>query len=234
MSVRTMKESRDTAGRGSRDDVEPASTGHERALRQLIATTQDGVVFMDGDSRIVLFNAAAEEMFGYSADEVVGQKVTMLMGAPYREEHDGYVSHYEATGERRAIGTIRTVIGVRKTGEAFPIELNVTELRGQGRVRYGAFLRDISEKVSLQEQLIERERLAAMGSAAAMLAHEIGNPLNNMYIQAQILRLAQSNDQNTAVKKPQLFRSRRPRARSVDRLDWISTRSPARRNAARR
>ncbi|HHH27583.1 MAG TPA: PAS domain S-box protein, partial [Polyangiaceae bacterium] len=189
-----MTKPRATGGKGPRD-AEPTSLGHERALRQLITTTQDGVVFVDGDSRIVLFNPAAEEMFGYGADEVLGEKMTILMGAPYREKHDAYVAHYEATGERRAIGKIRTVIGVRKSGESFPIELSVTEIRGQGRVRYGAFLRDISEKVSLQEQLIERERLAAMGSAAAMLAHEIGNPLNNMYIQAQILRRGFDRDE---------------------------------------
>lgn len=187
-----------TSGGGDGDDApreEPTSLGHERALRQLIETTQDGVVFVDGKSRIVLFNPAAEQMFGYRAEEVLGEKMTMLMGAPYRDEHDGYVAAYEATGQKRAIGRIRSVIGVRKSGEAFPIELSVTEIRGQGRVRYGAFLRDISEKASLQEQLIERERLAAMGSAAAMLAHEIGNPLNNMYIQAQILRRGFDRDE---------------------------------------
>jgi len=183
-----MKDSSDSAGRGERADAEPASADRDRALRQLIAATQDGVLFVDGDGRIVLFNEAAEQMFGYAADEVVGQDVTVLMAAPYRDEHDAYLAHYEATGEKRALGRVRTVIGLRKSGEAFPIELSVTELHGHGRVRYGAFLRDVSEKMALQEQLIERERLAAMGSAAAMLAHEIGNPLNNMYIQAQILR----------------------------------------------
>lgn len=177
-----------TAGSASSSADPPPSVGQERVLRQLIATTQDAVIFIDDEARIVLFNAAAESMFGYAASEVIGEKVNVLMGAPYRDEHDGYIEHYERTGDKRAIGTIRSVVGVRNNGVAFPIELSVTELSGGGRVRYGAFLRDVSEKVALQEKLLERERLAAMGSAAAMLAHEIGNPLNNMYIQAQIMR----------------------------------------------
>src|SRR5262249_53852345 len=76
------------------------------------------------------------------------------------------------------------------------IELSVTEIRTSDEVRYGAFIRDISEKVRLQEQLVERERLAAIGTTAATFAHEIGNPLNSMYMSAQLLerRLAKQRE----------------------------------------
>lgn len=159
----------------------------EAWLRSLIDTTQDAVVSIDRQARIVLFNPAAERMFGYSASEVRGQKVSLLMPDPFAREHDDYIARYERTGERRAIGRIRTVAARRKSGEVFPIELSVAEVQSDADVRYGAFIRDISEKIKLQEQLLERERLAAIGTTAAKFAHEIGNPLNSMYMAAQRL-----------------------------------------------
>src|SRR5690606_3281751 len=76
----------------------------------------------------------------------------------------------------------------RKNGESFPLELSVTELPPDSPVRYAAFLRDISEKVEMQAQLLEQERLASLGMASSILAHEIGNPLNNISLEAQLLR----------------------------------------------
>ena len=154
---------------------------------QLLANTRDAVVCIDRDSQIVLFNAAAEQMFGYSADEALGQDVKVLMAEPYASEHGAYVARYERTREPHAIGRIRSVAARRKSGEVFPIELSVTEVVVGDTVRYGAFIRDISEKISLQERLLERERLAAIGTTAASVAHEIGNPLNSMYMHAQLL-----------------------------------------------
>ena len=159
----------------------------EGFLQRIIATTQDAVVFIDAEARIVEFNPAAEEMFGYSAAEAIGKNVKILMPEPYRSEHDGYIQKYEATGEARAIGRIRTVKGRHRSGEVFLLELSVTRLPDDEVVRYAAFLRDVSEKVELQRKLIEKERLASLGTASAMLAHEIGNPLNNMFLEAQLL-----------------------------------------------
>ncbi|MEX1365302.1 MAG: PAS domain S-box protein [Nannocystaceae bacterium] len=169
------------------------SPGHAGWTAQLLGNTRDAVVCVDRDGAIVMFNQAAQSMFGYRVDEVVGQSVNMLMAEPYATEHDGYMEHYERTGEKRAIGRIRSVAARRATGEVFPVELSVTEVHDDDTVRYGAFIRDISEKVGLQERLLERERLAAIGTTAASFAHEIGNPLNSMYMHAQLLerRLAQ-------------------------------------------
>ena len=89
-------------------------------LQRLIDTTQDAVVSIDRRGCIVLFNAAAERVFGYSAEEIVGRKVTDLMAEPYATEHNGYIGRYERTGEPHAIGRIRTVEGRRKSGETFP------------------------------------------------------------------------------------------------------------------
>lgn len=161
-----------------------ATTWWER----LVATTQDAVITADGRGNIVLFNASAERIFGWASEEVVGRPLTVLMAQPYASEHDEYVRRYEETGHRRAIGRIRTVRARRKNGEDFPIELSVTELDPEGSIRYGAVIRDISEKVDLQSQLLEHERLAAIGTMAAKFAHEVGNPLNSVYMHAQLLQ----------------------------------------------
>jgi len=159
----------------------------ERSLRGLIEATQDAVVSIDRQARIVIFNPAAERVFGYTKTEVEGKKVNMLMAEPYATEHDGYITRYERTGEPRAIGRIRTVTARRKSGEIFPIELSVTQLASEEEVNYAAFIRDISEKVALQRQAIENERLATIGTMAAKFGHELGNPLNGMALTIQLM-----------------------------------------------
>ena len=159
----------------------------ETWLQGLIATTQDAVVSIDRQGRIVLFNPAAERIFGYTRNEIVGKKVNLLMGEPYATEHDEYIARYERTGEAHAIGRIRTVNAKRKNGELFPIELSVTEIEVDQDVHYAAFIRDISEKTRLQEKLVESERLAAIGTTAAKIGHELANPLNGMFLTIQLL-----------------------------------------------
>jgi PAS domain S-box-containing protein len=156
-------------------------------LERLIETTQDAVLSIDRQGRVVMFNAAAERIFGYARNEIVGQKVNLLMAEPYATEHDGYIEHYERTGEARAIGRIRTVTARRKNGELFPIELSVTKIADDQDVQYAAFIRDISEKARLQARLVENERLVAIGTTAAKIGHELANPLNGMSLTIQLL-----------------------------------------------
>ena len=156
-------------------------------LERLIDTGQDAVVSIDRRGCIVLFNAAAERVFGYSAREIAGRKVNDLMDEPYASEHDHYIERYEKTGEARAIGRIRTVTARRKNGELFPIELSVTEIEADDDVHYAAFIRDISEKERLHAQLVENERLVAIGTTAAKIGHELANPLNGMSLTIQLL-----------------------------------------------
>ena len=189
-------------------DAYAATSSVEHWIIRLVQATQDAVVTIDASSRIVLFNAAAEKMFGYSAEEVQGEHITLLMPSPYREEHDDYVARYERTGEPRAIGRIRTVTAQRRNGETFPIELSVTQIAVGDEMRYGAFIRDISEKTRMQQELLERERLAAVGTTAAKFAHEVSNPLNGMFTQAQLIQR-------------RLQRERSPDERIVKSVDLI-------------
>jgi PAS domain S-box-containing protein len=174
-------------------------------LKSVIATTQDAVVSIDRQARVVLFNPAAENMFGYTSNEIVGNKVNILMADPYASEHDEYIARYERTRAAHVIGTVRTVMAKRKTGELFPIEISVAEIVTDQQVPYVAFIRDISENSRLQAQLVENERLAAIGSTAAKLGHEIANPLNGISLGIELLekRIAKQADS----PDPELYRS---------------------------
>jgi PAS domain S-box-containing protein len=174
-------------------------------LKSVIATTQDAVVSIDRQARVVLFNPAAERMFGYTSNEIVGNKVNILMAEPYASEHDEYLTRYESTRAAHVIGTVRTVMAKRKTGELFPIEISVAEIVTDQQVPYVAIIRDISENSRLQAQLVENERLAAIGSTAAKLGHEIANPLNGISLGMELLekRIAKQADS----PDPELYRS---------------------------
>ncbi|MGE0823738.1 MAG: PAS domain S-box protein [Candidatus Binatia bacterium] len=197
-------------------------TARKRAeawLQSLIGTTQDAVLSIDRHARIVLFNPAAEHIFGYTKEEVVGQKVNILMAEPYASEHDDYLRRYEQTGIRQAIGRIRIVMARRKSGKTFPIELSVTEVQADDEVQYAAFIRDITERVQLQKRTLEQERLAAIGTTAAKLAHEVGNPLNGMYLAAQILERRLSKSPTLTDETVQL--SARNMVKGIARLNQL-------------
>lgn len=155
--------------------------------RVVFNTARDAIISVDADGIITLFNPAAEQVFGYLADEVIGRNVSILMPAPYDLQHDAYIRRYQRTGEARAIGRIRAVQALRKSGEVFPIELTVSESRLDHEVLYTAILRDVSEQRELQRVVRERERLADIGAITAKIVHDLGNPLAALSMQAQLL-----------------------------------------------
>ncbi|WP_181952534.1 PAS domain S-box protein [Vulcaniibacterium gelatinicum] len=112
-------------------------------LRGIVDAVADAIVVMDTERRIRLFNPAAERLFGYHAGEVSGRNVSMLMPPPYRDEHDGYVERYLRTGERRIIGIGREVHGLRRDGEAVPLDLAINEFSAGGERLFVAVLRDL-------------------------------------------------------------------------------------------
>lgn len=167
----------------------PAVPPMGEAFLRVAATCPDAIIFICSEGRIVFANPAASRMFEYSLDELIGADVRILMAEPYASHHKAYVARYESTGKKQAIGRIRLVSARRSSGAEFPIELSITPLGDESfGAKYGAFIRDVSEKVRLQAELMDRERVATVGTTASMLAHEIGNPLNNMALQLQALR----------------------------------------------
>jgi two-component system sensor kinase FixL len=186
-----------------RDDV--AGSRGDEPLRDLIETCPDAVVFIDATSRVVLFNQAATAVFRYERQDILGQSVQLLMPETYADAHRGYVERYEQTGVAQAIGRVRRVHGRRKDGEVFPMELSVTKLNGESKARYAAFIRDTSETERLEKALHAHERLTALGMSASILAHEIGNPLNNLFLQAQLLERTLRKDEHHALERAASF-----------------------------
>jgi two-component system sensor kinase FixL len=157
----------------------------EAHLQSILDTVPDAVILIDESGRMQSFSAAAEQLFGWSRPEAIGQNVAMLMPAPYHDAHDGYLARYLATGERRIIGIGRIVVGQRRDGSTFPMELAVGEMKVADRRFFTGFIRDLTERQhtetrlqELQSELVHVSRLTAMGEMASALAHELNQPLS--------------------------------------------------------
>jgi two-component system, LuxR family, sensor kinase FixL len=156
----------------------------EAHLASILNTVPDAMIVIGEDGTVQSFSSAAERLFGYSAAEVIGKNVKMLMPSPYRENHDGYIEQYLRTGQRRIIGIGRVVVGERKDGSTFPMELAVGEMRSSDRHFFTGFIRDITQRQQsearlqeLQSEVVHISRLTAMGQMASALAHELNQPL---------------------------------------------------------
>jgi two-component system, LuxR family, sensor kinase FixL len=161
------------------------SIAREAHLQSILNTVPEAMIVIDEGGMIQSFSAAAQRLFGYSSDEVVGENVKMLMPAPYRDNHDGYVERYLQTGERKIIGIGRVVVGQRKDGSPFPMELAVGEMKSRNKRFFTGFIRDLTERQQaearlqeLQSELVHVSRLTALGEMASALAHELNQPLS--------------------------------------------------------
>jgi two-component system sensor kinase FixL len=183
---------------GNKDQVgEPvirsALQEREARLQSILETAPDAIIVIDDHGLIESYSSAAQRLFGFTAEEAMGQNVSILMPSPYRERHDGYLRHYLETGERRIIGIGRVVVGRRKDGTTFPMELAVGEVVASGRRLFTGFIRDLTERQlhesrmqELQAELLHMSRLSDVGQMASAIAHELNQPLTAIlnYVQA--------------------------------------------------
>jgi PAS domain S-box-containing protein len=142
---------------------EHSHEAHEKSerLRAIVDTAAEAIITINRQGVIDSFNPAAERMFGYSKTEAIGQNVSLLMPSPYREEHDGYIARYLATGESRIIGVGREVEGRRKDGSTMPLDLSVSEVDHLGL--FTGILRDFSERKRAEEAIADsKNRLRAL------------------------------------------------------------------------
>ncbi|MFZ0269954.1 PAS domain S-box protein [Caulobacter sp.] len=162
-------------------------------LRSILSTVPSAMVVIDERGKILSFSATAERLFGFQETEVLGENVRCLMPSPDREHHDGYIDRYLTTGERKVIGKGRVVVGLRKDGTTFPMELSVGEATGQGPRVFTGFVRDLTERQrtqarleELQAELIHIARVSGMGTMASTLAHELNQPITAVanYVEA--------------------------------------------------
>lgn len=132
--------------------VELALHESEYRLRAVVDTAADAIITIDGRGRIDTFNAAAQRMFGYDRDEVIGRDVSMLMPSSIREAHPGYLAAYSPDGPSRIVGTVRQLVARRKDGSTFPVELSVGRVDSIGL--FTGIIRDVSDRQAMQEQLL--------------------------------------------------------------------------------
>jgi len=178
----------------------------EAHLQSILDTVPEAMIVIDEKGIIQSFSTAAERLFGQPAAEAIGQNVKSLMPSPYREGHDGYLQRYRNTGERRIIGIGRVVVGQRKDGSTFPMELAVGEMKSGTQRFFTGFIRDLTERQQtevrlqeLQSELVHISRLTAMGEMASTLAHELNQPLSAIsnYIEGTRRMLANATDQQS-------------------------------------
>jgi two-component system sensor kinase FixL len=153
-------------------------------LDALMDAAADAIIIIDEEGLIQRFNAAAENMFGYTESEVQGRNVSLLMPEPNRSRHDGYLKRYADTGEAAVIGKGREETGLRSNGESFPMQLSVGEIRQADQHSFVGIIRDTTEMRQaqeqvrhLEEQLLHADRLVILGELTAGIAHEINQPL---------------------------------------------------------
>ncbi len=199
----------------------------------------DALVVIDERGLIHSFSTAAERLFDFSPEEVLGRNVSLLMPSPYREAHDSYLARYLSTGERRIIGIGRVVVGQRKDGSTFPMELAVGEVLLPGERLFTGFVRDLTERQDhdrrldeLQSELIHVSRLNELGQMASALAHEVNQPLTAMtnYLSG-VRRLLAAGNQEGAEQAMDRIAAQADRARQIiQRLrDLVTKRETERR-----
>jgi two-component system sensor kinase FixL len=192
------------AASASAEDAE-ARAAH---LKSILDSIPDAMIVIDERGIVQSFSATAERLFDHRAADVMGKNVKMLMPTPYRDDHDSYLNRYMRTGERRIIGIGRVVVGLRRDGSTFPMELAVGEMHVRDQRFFTGFIRDLTERQQtearlqeLQSELVHMSRLTAMGEMASALAHELNQPLSAIanYMRGSRRLLENSSEERAAL-----------------------------------
>jgi PAS domain S-box-containing protein len=157
-------------------------------LRAVVDTAVDGVILIDATGKVLMFNPACERLFGYRTDEVIGQNVKMLMPSPYREEHDQYIENYRSTGERKIIGIGREVVGRRRDGSTFPMDLSVGEAKLEGESTFVGIIHDLTDRKKTEEQLVQAQKMETVGQLSGGIAHDFNNLLTVIIGNGELLK----------------------------------------------
>ena len=166
----------------------------ERALREsaarlhaVVNTAVDGVILIDARGSVLMLNPACERLFKYAASEVIGKNVKLLMPESYRAEHDRYISNFLETGQRKIIGIGREVVGQRKDGSTFPMDLSVGEAKQDGESIFVGIIHDLTDRKRTEEQLVQAQRMETVGQLSGGIAHDFNNLLTVIVSNAEFL-----------------------------------------------
>ena len=170
-----------------RERVERALRESNARLKAVVETAVDGVILIDARGRILMFNPACERLFQYRAGEVRHENVKLLMPSSYRVEHDTYIRNFLETGERKIIGIGREVVGQRKDGSTFPMDLSVGEAKQDGEAIFVGIIHDLTERKRTEEQLVQAQKMETVGQLSGGIAHDFNNLLTVIVGNAEFL-----------------------------------------------
>lgn len=182
-----------------RKQFEQQLLDREARIRAIVDNAVDGIITIDERGIVETYNRAAEKLFGYEADEVIGHNIKMLMPNPYAAEHDNYLANYRDTGHAKIIGIGREVVGQCKDGKIFPMELSVAEVKLGARRIFTGIVRDITARRLAEEGLFAAKEAAEKANYAkseflSRMSHELRTPLNAIVGFAQLLELEEFDE----------------------------------------
>jgi PAS domain S-box-containing protein len=146
-------------------------------LNSILNTAPSAIITVDDLANVLTFNPAAERIFGYTPNEIIGNSINRLMPLEVAAGHDAYIKNYLKTGQAKVIGMPREVMAVRQNGEEFPAQFRINCMEIEGKSFFCGIIDDISETKTLQVQLNQAQKLEAIGQMASGVAHEINTPI---------------------------------------------------------
>ena len=182
--IRELEAKLETSRNDGSSHAESSVENAER-LRAILDTAVEGIITIDEHGIVESVNPAAEKVFGYTAAEMVGRNVCMLMPSPHREKHDAYMETYRRTGQARIIGRGREVVGRKKDGSVFPMDLSVAEVKLKGGRLFTGVVRDVTERKRAEDQLSAMTRALAeknkeLETIVYVASHDLRSPLVNI------------------------------------------------------
>ena len=161
----------------------------EKKLEALFDSAPDAQIVTDRSGVIVMANEQSVKLFGYPHEELIGQPIELLVPAERRAQHSNYRLNYTAAPHPRPMGSGMELAALRKDGTSIPVEISLSPVRVDEELLIASAIRDIRARKTLEEQLRERERLADMGTMAAVFAHEIASPLGGIFTTVEVIEM---------------------------------------------